>query len=525
MKRLVLPLTVVLALGCSQDKRRSDKLQSFRVTLTSEGGTPENPLPFVIREAREFTIDIEALDSQGRLLGSHNGLVLISSVPGTVSSRDPAEPTVQGGELRGVRVSVRGAFGPTHLWVEDRSGANAFAVGASPRIWFQNPRIRDVQEPTGSRDSSPLVDSVVNIDRGNNVVVHVSNNGFYVVDKDETQFASVFAFNFNRPEGLRRGDKLRSFGGDVQEFLGFTEIGFPSWDVDHRCPSATSPNQQCEEGEFCIGGVCLGQQCGERVCADGSVCQDGNCVPNTLIPDPVTNPPILITREMEKYEAGLVRFTDVMTTQDFRACDDPNVVAGANGNGVCEFCRTCNSNRDLNGVCPSGGRCCPIPQVCETSKGECTSICDANRDAEGRCEAGRKCCPPGNTCAVDLGRCDGCTVAEKAEAACDDECAQRNPQSPGGLCTNLCDFREFGQYRVGLTTAGQWNGASFLVVTSDTVPTFRPDSPENRGKILPSVTGVLRNIFAPGPLWIVEPRDECDVQGIERERTDCDTVR
>jgi hypothetical protein len=121
--------------------------------------------------------------------------------------------------------------------------------------------------------------------------------------------------------------------------------------------------------------------------------------------------------------------------------------------------------------------------------------------------------------------CRGCTVAEKQEQFCDDSCAQRGTTSPGGICTNMCDFRGYGQYRIGLTTNGRWNGASLLAVTADTVPGFRADAAENRGKLLQSMTGTLRNVYAPGPMWILEARDECDVVGIPRVRKDCDTVK
>jgi hypothetical protein len=521
-------LLSALVLGCTETRTRAPRLQSFRVSLESPAGTPENPLPFTAGSGQTFVVNVEAMGSSGELLTSHSGRVIVSVVPGEILGVQPSEPVVREGILTGLRVTIRKSYGPTHIWLEDGSGANPFAVGATPTLYFQNPRVSDVQRPIsgiGRSGDSPLSGSSVTIDRGTNIVVHVSNNGFYVVDREEREFNSIFAFNFSRPEGLRRGDKLLRFGGNISEFLGLTEINFPSWDVDRRCPSERDPGQLCEEGEFCVAGACLGQECGDRVCAEGAVCMGDRCVPNPNIPDPVLNPPVLLAAEMEKYEGGLVRYTDVVTTQEFVNCDDPARNPGANGNGICEFCRTCNANRDPNGQCPSGGRCCPFPQLCNLSVGECTTRCDAQRDPEGACPTGKICCPAGNTCDEGLGMCNGCTIAQKAEAACDDACSMRGPSSPGGLCTNLCDFREFGQFRVGLTTAGHWNGASFLMVTADTVPFFRADAPENLGKRLRSVTGTLRNVFAPGPLWIVEPRDECDVDGIEHQRQDCDTVK
>lgn len=488
-------------------------------------------LPFSA-EPRAVFVDIEALDTRGEPLATHSGPVKVSVVPGQVTGVEPRDVVLQNGRATGIKVFGRRSFGPTSVVVEDASATNDAALGASEALFFQNPRIRDVQEPTGSRDTSPMLNTVVTIDRGENVVVQVSNSGFFVVDRAEQEYASAFAFNFSRPEGIRRGDRLRSFSGQVLEFLGLTEIGFPIWDVDFRCPSPGNPGQLCDEGQFCIDGTCLGQECGDRVCAEGSVCEANQCVGNRNIPNPkIVNDAFGNNTELEKYESALVKVTNVINASEFKACDDPIVNPGANGNGTCEFCRTCRGNRDLNGVCMTGSGCCPVGQVCNVGAGECTSACDSNRDENGRCPEGKVCCPEG-ACGLGLanrligvkGMCGGCTAAERAEDRCDKECAAREPSSAGGLCSNLCDFREHGQYRVGIADEeGRWNGKSFIMITKDTIPAFRAaDFP---GKRFPSVTGIMRNLYVPSAIWFVEPRDECDVEGIDRQRTDCHTVR
>jgi hypothetical protein len=514
--------------ACTDTLPRSNKLQSFRVTLqTANVGTADNPLPFAVTSSTDFVIDIDALDAYGMPLTSFSGPVSVTVVPGQIAQLTPAQPTLSGGSLQGVHVSVSKSFGTTNLWVQDLTGTNPNAVGTSANIYFQNPRIRDIQQPTGSGDASPLTGTVVSVDRGNNYVVNVSSSGFYVVDTSDNAYNSVFAFSFSRPEDLRRGDKLLRFGGDVSEFVHYTEIGFPTWDVDRRCPTANDPGQVCDDGEFCLNGRCFGQQCGEVVCAEGSVCIDGACSPNTNIPDPVTDPDVSNATVMEQYEGGLIKLSNIMTSQEFRACDDPAVNPGANGNGTCEFCRTCNANRDINSVCPEGGRCCPVGTVCYLPKGECATTCSANRDPnDGSCPSGGSCCPVGNTCDLRFKMCDGCTVAEKVESQCEDECAARNQNSPGGICSSECDFRQYGQYRVGITDAqGAWNGKSILVTSSDTVPSFLPNIQQNLGRRFRSMTGTLKNVYAPGPIWILEVRDECDIDGIDHIRQDCSTVR
>ena len=43
-------------------------------------------------------------------------------------------------------------------------------------------------------------------------------------------------FNFSQPEDLSAGDVLRSFGGGVSEFVGFTEVTFPRFEVHEKAP-------------------------------------------------------------------------------------------------------------------------------------------------------------------------------------------------------------------------------------------------------------------------------------------------
>ena len=529
-QRAITWLCLGLLLGlaaCTDSRSRGNALQSFRVTLQdpNAAGTAANPVAYT-RNPVNYRVTIEALDTRGNRVDSFEGELKVSVVPGEVTGTQPAKVKLVKGFVEGVTIGLRRAYGASHIVVEDKSGTNQ-AVGASPTLYFQYPRIRDIQEPSGSRDNSPVVGTEVINDRGRNIVVHVSNSGFFVVDRDESEYASLFAFNFSRPEGVRRGDRLKSLSGQVLEFLGYTELSFPIWNVDYSCPTPDDANFVCDSGQFCIEGRCYGQECGDRVCPEGSVCgAENRCVPNRNVPDSrdvtaiVTN-----TREMEKFESNLGRVNNVINSNEFKNCDSKTEAPGANGNGVCEFCRACSANRDTNGTCPGGGRCCPVGQLCNVGAGECTTACNADLDPSGACPVGKQCCIDG-PCGLAQGVCGGCTVAQKVEDQCEKECASRTRNSPGGVCTSVCDFVQFGQYRLGITDEeGNWNGQSILATTKDTVPNFRPDAAENLGKRLSFVQGILRNIFAPTSLWVIEPRDECDMSGIERQRTDCGDVK
>lgn len=543
----ILVMVALLGLACSDARTRTTRLQSFRVTLKTSGGTAVAPMPFSATPV-DFVVDIEALDTRGVRIGAYDGIIKIDVEPGELTGLLPVNPVrLQSGVAENVRVSVRRAYGDTRIIVASqgcdgsseacRTVANSQAVGASNALYFQNPRIRDIQSYTGTRDTSPLANTLVTVDRGRLAIAHVSNSGFSVIDRDDTEYNTLFAYNFSRPNGIRRGDILRSFSGQVGEFLGYTELGFPLWDIELRCPRPDDPELVCDAGQFCVNGECLGQECGDRVCAEGSVCKDNHCTPNQNVPDAVSiDDKLGNNQQLEKFEGGLVSVSSVMNSQEYIDCDNPAQNPGANGDGVCQYCRTCNSNRDINGACPVGGRCCLVDQVCNTPLGECTATCDADRAPDGKCETGKNCCIDG-TCnqqlggllfpGKNLGICRGCTVAEKVEAICKAQCDTRAP--PQKLCTNLCDFRDFDQYRAGITDEdGNWTGKTILLNTSGTLPYFRSDTPDNLGRRFAFVKGIMSNLYVPTAVWILTPRDECDVGGLsdaERKRTDCATVK
>ena len=48
---------------------------------------------------------------------------------------------------------------------------------------------------------------------------------------------------------------------------------------------------------------------------------------------------------------------------------------------------------------------------------------------------------------------------------------QAGISAPAKLCTNRCDYRDFNQFRAGITDEeGNWNGQQILLITSDTLP-------------------------------------------------------
>ncbi len=63
---------------------------------------------------------------------------------------------------------------------------------------------------------------------------------------------------------------------------------------------------------------------------------------------------------------------------------------------------------------------------------------------------------------------------------------------------------------------GQWmaykpDGGQISLSTEVAMPGYDPRSQEAKGKVIQSITGILRHHYSADPEWILVPRDECDV--------------
>jgi hypothetical protein len=234
-------LAAAAAAACEDEGTISyDGLSSFRVTVTSgDTGTAQNRIP-VAASGVAFEIEVQAVDGYGSPL-AWTGQVALSAVPGELG--DTADDTMQVAAGKGTAsILVERAFGPTRVWVEDIGTSDrpgTYATGLTDTIWLDGLRIRNIQQ-SDSTLRSPFEGERPVIRDGTMVVTRVSADGFYVTDVDaylasgeirDTEWASVFAFNYSVPEGLERGDVLTRLEGGVTEFYGLTELSFPVWEV------------------------------------------------------------------------------------------------------------------------------------------------------------------------------------------------------------------------------------------------------------------------------------------------------
>jgi hypothetical protein len=152
---------------------------------------------------------------------------------------------------------------------DDTEDPGTFAAGATPTLWFTVPRVADVRGVAGGGTATSFPHQQVSIDTGYHptvedpthhdwslVVTRVSTDGFYVTDICDSDaidpdtraarcppatprgYASVFAYNFSTPPLMRLCDRLRQLSGTASDFYGFTEMGFPTWELEEWDPRA-----------------------------------------------------------------------------------------------------------------------------------------------------------------------------------------------------------------------------------------------------------------------------------------------
>lgn len=161
------------------------------------------------------------------------------------------------------QIEVGLAFGAMRIWATHEgtlSEPGSYATGVSPAIHFERPTLAQVQDG-GGVGPSPLENTYVDIkgsfdpfDPRDLVVTAITNDGFYVSDQSDPvgSWNNLFVFSFSRPDGLALGDRLGALSGVVDEFLGFTELGFPTWtvdanDVEVAAPATLDPSILCDD--------------------------------------------------------------------------------------------------------------------------------------------------------------------------------------------------------------------------------------------------------------------------------------
>ena len=113
---------------------------------------------------------------------------------------------------------------------------------------------------------------------------------------------------------------------------------------------------------------------------------------------------------------------------------------------------------------------------------------------------------------VRVGRFENCDITgdgivnRAGPTGCDPECECANACEADAGCTEVVQYREFGQWSVRLDGG---SGPKLLVVSNATVPGYDPS--EHSGETIDVLTGTMRSIAFLDPPWILEPRCPADL--------------
>lgn len=326
---LVLGVAATTA-DCTSHKERAAGTQTFRVKVVKVNGAEppvaESPLDANTGDHDDtWEVEVTPLNEDGSE-AEFDGYVRLSVEPGAVTGvSGEGEPAgrnllVSGKTL--ASVTVTGVYGDARLWIEDlgytpaeegktpacadgksndddvlvdfpadpgcafadddNEAEGTFAVGVSAPVHYALPRVIDVQ---GRGSTTPYPYEAITVQTTGKhelIVTRISKDGFYATDLADqaTGFNHLFAFNFSTPRNLRVCDRVTYLSGTVSEFFGFTELNFPSYDVD---PLFEGEEDKCK------------------------------------VPEPVVLEPSMITAplEMERLESGLVRIEGYHVSQKF----------------------------------------------------------------------------------------------------------------------------------------------------------------------------------------------------------------
>jgi hypothetical protein len=232
----------LFTLGChvSLDREQGTIPLSFKVEIQEPVGTPEAPLEYSTAP-RTFTLDVQAIELNGEPADWFEGEVHLDVAPrGRLAKGQQRTITLVKGKATGVTVQIQRVHGDSSIWVEDRGTdekPGSYATGLSPTIYTSHPTLHDVSETTNIAGSALDGDFVqVNTKGRRLVATGLAVDGFYVTDLDDpTQsYNAIFAHTHSRPRGVQTGDLITEIIGTVEEFYGFTELGFPTYKVGGR---------------------------------------------------------------------------------------------------------------------------------------------------------------------------------------------------------------------------------------------------------------------------------------------------
>ncbi|MCC6806743.1 MAG: hypothetical protein IT381_04925 [Deltaproteobacteria bacterium] len=379
------------------------------------------------------------------------------------------------------------------------------ATGISPTIRFAQPSVTQVQV-TSDNTTSPLISlqgdrcasladpryvditnltgqqlfnvpraqrmapvgNIINVSAGEMIITAIDNEGFYLSDispeATNTGFNSIFVFNFNYPEGLEVGDRLKSIQGVPAEFSGSTQLTNPFWIRDPGGPYKSK------------------------------------------LPKPFYISPALYNANMGKSGANINTQLDLERLEGGIVCMD-GLHVPSHSRVPYVPPRPCG---------PGGDKRCAAGEICvgatDTEEGECFRVsCDLNKD--GRIDRF------GDT------EEKACETACYENPDCFEGSSYGNFQQWGAYITNITTTTKCGPMDPPCLAGSICNPSTLscdlvqkvALATANALPQFRPDRyvadklAAGEAPQTLAVTGNLIQVLASRPVWLIQPRGPEDI--------------
>ncbi|MCP4807276.1 MAG: hypothetical protein GY913_25875 [Proteobacteria bacterium] len=231
-------LLASLACGTKSTADRVEPTFIYVTVLADDLGSEESPLPFS-SETAQLPVRVETLDSDAEPY-PFTGDLSVNVRPGRLDQQKWV--TVTDGVWEG-EIEFGNGFGPTRVWFSDEGDKDAgtgrvssYATGVSdPPMVYEFPTLGELNE-IDDVESNQLFGEFTEIraiDRDIRVTA-VGVNGYWVTDMaDEPgSYNNLFVYTFSRPEEAAVvGARISLLNGANQEYLGTTQLSFPSYDV------------------------------------------------------------------------------------------------------------------------------------------------------------------------------------------------------------------------------------------------------------------------------------------------------
>ena len=231
-------LFLLAACGTKSTADRVEPTFIYVTVLADDLGSVDEPLPFS-SETMTLPVKVETLDSDAEPY-PFTGDLSVNVRPGRLDQQKWV--SVTDGVWEG-DIAFGNGFGPTRVWFSDEGDKDAstgrtptYATGVSdPPLWYEFPTLGELNE-IDDVESNQLFGEFTEIravDRDIRVTA-VGVNGYWVtyMADDPGSYNNLFVYTFSRPDDeIVLGARITLLNGANQEYLGTTQLSFPSYEV------------------------------------------------------------------------------------------------------------------------------------------------------------------------------------------------------------------------------------------------------------------------------------------------------